>query len=81
MTKHYILHLDSDAFYEWDRCVLRDPITAERPDLAQLVVDAVGEQRGSYLLSVRIEVDVLEQRPLPEPAFTPALPQLEELAA
>ncbi|MBD2100140.1 hypothetical protein [Leptolyngbya sp. FACHB-261] len=89
MTKHYILHLDPDARYEWDRCVLRDPITAERPDLAQLIAQTVGDQNGSYLISVRLEVDVLEHSPLPEkpsehlsePSMPAPLPQLEELVA
>jgi len=61
MTKHYILQLDPSAKYEWDRCSLRDPITADRPEFAGLIAQAVGEQPGSYLVSVKIEVQVLEQ--------------------
>lgn len=61
MTKHYILQLDPNAKYEWDRCSLRDPITADRPGFAELIAQAVGEQPGSYLVSVKIEVQVLEQ--------------------
>ncbi len=61
MTKHYILQLDPSAKYEWDRCSLRDPITADRPGFAELIAQAVGEQPGSYLVSVNIEVQVLEQ--------------------
>lgn len=61
MTKHYILQLDPSAKYEWDRCSLRDPITADRPGFAELIAQAVGEQPGSYLVSVKIEVQVLEQ--------------------
>lgn len=61
MTKHYILSLDPSAKYEWDRCTLRDPITAEHPSLAGLVSEAVGEQPGCYLVAVNIEVKVLEQ--------------------
>lgn len=61
MTKHYILSLDPSAKYEWDRCTLRDPITADHPALAALVAEAVGEQPGSYLVAVNIEVTVLEQ--------------------
>ncbi|HTL89154.1 MAG TPA: hypothetical protein VL134_07120 [Leptolyngbya sp.] len=61
MTKHYILQLDPSAKYEWDRCSLRDPITADRPGFAELIAQAVGEQPGSYLVAVKIEVQVLEQ--------------------
>lgn len=61
MTKHYILSLDPTAKYEWDRCTLRDPITADHPSLAGLVAEAVGEQPGSYLVAVNIEVKVLER--------------------
>jgi|GEM_PF-662952 len=61
MQKHYILTLDPTAKYEWDRCTLRDPMTAARPDLAQLVRDAVGEASGNYLVAIKLEVEVLEQ--------------------
>ena len=67
MTKHYVLSVNPSAEYDWDRCTLRDPITAERPELAQLVADAVGKQTGSYLVSVNIEIKVLEQAPIPQP--------------
>ncbi|MBE9177112.1 hypothetical protein IQ268_00795 [Oculatella sp. LEGE 06141] len=63
MTKHYVLSFDPTAKYEWDRCTLRDPITAERPELAELVAEAVGKQSGSYLVSVNIEIKVLERAP------------------
>lgn len=91
MTKHYILSLDPNAKYEWDRCTLRDPITAEHPALADLVAQAVGEQSGSYLVALNIEVTVLEQaNPHADRLSTPAveaipnrpqLPQLAELVA
>ena len=44
----------------------RDPLTAKRPELAKLIAEAVGEKAGSYLVSVRIEVEVLEKAPLPQ---------------
>lgn len=66
MTKHYVLSLDASAEYDWDRCVLRDPLTAKRPDLAQLVAEAIGKQSGSYLVSVNIEVNVLEKAVSPQ---------------
>ncbi|WP_448570279.1 hypothetical protein [Trichothermofontia sp.] len=64
MQKHYILTLDPTAKYEWDRCTLRDPMTAAHPDLAQLVRDAVGEASGNYLVAIKLEVDVLERTPV-----------------
>lgn len=88
MTKHYVFNLDPAAKYEWDRCTLRDPITAERPELAQLIAEAVGKQAGSYLISVDIEVKVLEKAPMPQPkpaavgtAHSVAAPQPEEWVA
>lgn len=89
MTKHYILNLDPTAKYDWDRCTLRDPITADHPTLAGLVAEAVGEQPGSYLVSVNIEVKVLEKAahdratnslPVEVSSRTP-LPSLQELVA
>ena len=61
MIKHYILNLNPTAKHEWDRCILRDPLTAKRPDMAKLISEAVGSDTGSYLVSVNIEVTVLEQ--------------------
>ncbi|HEY9908154.1 MAG TPA: hypothetical protein V6D18_11200 [Thermosynechococcaceae cyanobacterium] len=74
MTKHFILNLDPAAKYEWDRCTLRDPITADHPALAGLVADAVGDQPGSYLVSVSIEVKVLEQAELDRSSYSLPVP-------
>lgn len=77
MTKHYILNLNPNAKHEWDRHALRDPLTAKRPDLAKLIAEAVGEASGSYLVSVNIEVTVLEKAPLPQTEqLTLNLPEL-----
>ncbi|MGH8000448.1 MAG: hypothetical protein ACREPR_13705 [Brasilonema sp.] len=65
MMKHYILSLNPTAKHEWDRCILRDPLTAKHPDIAKLVAEAVGADTGSYLVSVNIEVQVLEQAAIP----------------
>ena len=87
MTKHYILNLNPTAKHEWDRCSLRDPITAKRPELAKLIAEAIGAEPGSYLVSVNIEINVLEQVPMPQAeqlpltVTTPAHHQLEELVA
>ncbi len=61
MIKHYILNLNPTAKHEWDRCILREPLTAKRPDMAKLIAEAVGADTGSYLVSVNIEVQVLDQ--------------------
>ena len=89
MTKHYLLSLNPTAKHEWDRCILRDPITAKRPELAKLIAEAIGAEPGTYLVSVNIEVKVLEQAPMPQTEQLPltavelthAHPQLQELVA
>jgi hypothetical protein len=88
MTKHYILSINPNAQYEWDRCSLRNPITAERPDFASLIAEAVGDEAGSYLVAVNIEIKVLEKAPNPQaqvvPVDVPAVavkPQPSELVA
>ena len=82
MSKHYVLSLDPSAEYEWDRCVLRDPITAERPDLAQLVAQSLHDlPSGSYLLSINVEVTVLETASLPSSPGVIAPLRHEELVA
>lgn len=88
MTKHYILNLNPNAQHSWERCTLRDPLTASSPEFADLIAEAVGEQAGSYLIAVNIEVTVLEQAPasqperiaVEKPTVVPS-PQLKELVA
>jgi hypothetical protein len=66
MIKHFILNLNPQAQFDWERCVLHHPITAEQPDLAQLLASDLGlpesnnAPAGSYLISVKIEVAILE---------------------
>ncbi|MDX2213462.1 MAG: hypothetical protein SFY66_09250 [Oculatellaceae cyanobacterium bins.114] len=92
MTKHYVLNVNPSAEYDWDRCTLRDPITAERPELAQLVAEAVGGQSGAYLVSVEIQIKVLEAAPIPStkpvplskaevPTHTPSREKQREMVA
>jgi hypothetical protein len=88
MTKHYILSINPKAQYDWDQCTLRDPITAERPDFASLIAQAVGDETGSYLVAINIEVKVLEKAPTPQPHRVPVEvaavtvnPQVSELVA
>ncbi|AFZ02966.1 hypothetical protein [Calothrix sp. PCC 6303] len=66
MMKHYILSLNPTAKHEWDRCILRDPLTAKRPDIAKMVAEAIGTNGGSYLVSVNIEIKVLEEASMPQ---------------
>ena len=61
MNQHYILNINPQANHEWDRCVLRNPITGERPDLQNAIADAVQNQPGSYLIKVSINVEILEK--------------------
>lgn len=83
MTKHYILNLNPTAKHDWDRCSLRDPITAKRPELAKLIAEAIGAEPGSYLVSVNIEVKVLEQVGMPQTEQLPltTVHQFQELVA
>lgn len=89
MTKHYILSLNPTAKHDWDQCILRDPITAKRPEFAKLIAEAIGAEPGTYLVSVNIEVKVLEQAPMPKAEqlpistgeLSPVHPQLQELVA
>jgi hypothetical protein len=71
MIKYYILSLNPTAKHEWDRCIIRDPLTAKRPDIAQIISQAVGADTGSYLVSVNIEVKVLEEASAPSAVSFP----------
>jgi hypothetical protein len=61
MNKYYILNLDPQANHEWDRCVLRNPITGARPDLNEEVAKVIDAQAGSYLIKVSLQIEILEQ--------------------
>lgn len=61
MTKHFVLNINPDAQYDWEQCILRNPITGEQPDLTALIAKAVENEPGSYLVAVSIEVKVLEK--------------------
>ncbi len=72
MDNYYILSINSQADYEWDRCVLRNPITGQRPDLTQEITqclacgetaESIGKQPGSHLVKVSINVEILETVP------------------
>ncbi|MFW6358350.1 MAG: hypothetical protein ACOC0N_03925 [Chroococcales cyanobacterium] len=67
MIKHYVLSIDPYAQHDWDRCVLRNPISGQRPNLAEMVAEAVENEAGSYLVSVNVEVQVLEKETVPNP--------------
>jgi hypothetical protein len=47
--EHYILKIDTQANNEWDKCILRNPLTGERPDLNNIIAKVVGNESGSYL--------------------------------
>jgi hypothetical protein len=64
MIQHYILNINPNAECDWDRLVLRNPITGERPDLTNAIAQAVGNEPGSYLISINIDVQVLEKAPI-----------------
>ena len=61
MDKHYILNLNPQADSDWDRCVLRNPLSGERPDLSSEIAKAVNNKAGSYLIKVSLQVEILEQ--------------------
>ena len=65
MSQHYILKLDPQASSDWDRCVLRNPITGERPDLMAAIANAVSSKTGSYLIKVDLQVEILEEELAP----------------
>lgn len=74
MMKHFVLNLNPTAQFEWERCSLHHPITAEQPDFAELIANSVREsvresaresvqspdRSSSYLIAVKLEVVVLE---------------------
>lgn len=61
IDKHYILKIDTQANNDWDKYILRNPLTGERPDVKTAIAKAVGNESGSYLIKVNINVEVLEK--------------------
>jgi hypothetical protein len=60
MTQHFILNLNPNAKFEWERCTLHNPITAQQPSLPEIVAHSIKAESGSYLVSINIDVQVLE---------------------
>jgi hypothetical protein len=91
MLKHFVLNINPNAQFEWERCTLHNPITAGQPNLAHLVAESIAPESGSYLVSVNIEVTVLEQVPIEQASSRvlskvelptlPSIPELIEFAA
>ncbi len=50
MIQHYVLSINPQAEYDWDKYVIRNPITGERPDFTNTIVN---NQSGSYLAGCR----------------------------
>ncbi|MBF2017670.1 MAG: hypothetical protein IGS23_21225 [Rivularia sp. T60_A2020_040] len=65
MVKHFILSINPTAKHEWDRCILRDVLSSKRPDIAKLIAEAVDADGGNYLISVNIDIEVLQQEKVP----------------
>ena len=63
MNSHYIITINPQADREWERCILRNPITGQHPDLNQVIAESIGQQPGSHLVKVTINVEVLETAP------------------
>ncbi|NJM89606.1 MAG: hypothetical protein HC847_23105 [Hydrococcus sp. RU_2_2] len=57
----FVLTIHPQAEYDWDKCILRNPITGERPDFTEIIARTVGNEAGSYLISVNVEVKILEK--------------------
>jgi hypothetical protein len=61
MTHHFVLNIQPQAQYDWDKCTLRNPITGERPDFIEMIASEVGNETGAYLISINIDVQILEK--------------------
>ncbi|MDJ0531321.1 MAG: hypothetical protein QNJ70_02285 [Xenococcaceae cyanobacterium MO_207.B15] len=80
MNQHYILSINPQADYEWERCVLRNPITGEHPDLLKAIAESIGKQPGSHLIKVSINVEILETVPyLPESTVNSSVHSVSKL--
>lgn len=79
MNQHYVLNINPQANHEWDRCVLRNPITGERPDFNSAIAKTVQNQPGSYLIKVSINVEILVQElPQAESSNITSIPRTGE---
>ena len=61
---YFVIEIDPNAKYEWNRLAIRNPMTGDNPDLKELFAAALGGQPGHYLAKVSITVEVLESCPL-----------------
>jgi len=83
-ANHYVLHIDPQARYNWERCRLEHPLTGAACDPSEAIAAALGDRPGRYLVTVRWEVEVLDYQPvnaLPTPAVAAPLTPLPQLPA
>lgn len=77
--KHFILEINPSAEFSWEKLGLHCPLTNEKPALEQLLAEAMGNRPGSYLISIHLQVKVLEEIESPQPVETSVV-QLAEAA-
>lgn len=83
-ANHYVLHIDPQARYDWERCRLEHPLTGAVCDPGEAIAAALGDRPGRYLVAVRWEVEILECQPaaaLPARAAPTPLKSVPQLPA
>lgn len=72
-VKHFVLQVNPQARYSWERCRLSHPLTGEVCDPSEAIAAEIGNQPGTYLLAVRLDVTVLDGQAV-EPVAAPPVP-------
>jgi hypothetical protein len=71
-SHHYVLTLNPSAPAEHQRLKLNDPLTYNRPDLADLVANAIAQVPGTHLVKVTVQVEIIQSEPIEPPGVLPA---------
>jgi hypothetical protein len=80
ISQYCVVEIDPSSKYEWNRCSVRDPLSVGDVDFKHLIASALGADKGSYLVEVRLEVKPLTSRAL-EPEEPEAIEELDEVIA
>ena len=67
MTSHYVLTLNPTNPSSYGQKGLVDPLNHDRPELVDLVAEAIAHLPGKHLVKVTIQVEIIASQPI-EPA-------------
>lgn len=77
MTAHYVLRLNPTHPSPYQQKGLVNPLTHDRPELVDLVAEAIGQVSGNHLVKVTVQVEIIDSRMIEPDHSTMPTPNLD----